>query len=131
MNHFLTRQLIYDALESPEYLTYIGILENYGFRSHNGKLSNYSLEKDIDDLIEIKKAYKIIDSYKDKNLTSDELISKKIALFQLRNEIDERTKYPYHNYPLRQMNGLHTQILEFMTDIHPINDIKDGEYYLS
>ncbi len=131
LNHFLTRQLIYDALESPEYLTYIGILENYGFRSHNGKLSNYSLEKDIDDLIEIKKAYKIIDSYKDKNLTSDELISKKIALFQLRNEIDERTKYPYHNYPLRQMNGLHTQILEFMTDIHPINDIKDGEYYLS
>ena len=131
LSHFLTRQLIYDALDSPEYLTYMGILEKYGFRSHNGKLSDYSLEKDISDLRKIKKSYKIVNSYQDENLTSDELISKKIALFQLRNEIDEKTKYPYHNYPLRQMNGLHTQILEFMTDIHPIKDIKDGEYYLS
>ena len=29
------------------------------------------------------------------------------------------------------MNGLHTQILEFMTDIHPIKDEKDAKYYLS
>ena len=35
-NHFLTRQLVCDALESPEYLTYIGILEKYGYRSYNG-----------------------------------------------------------------------------------------------
>ena len=31
LSHFLTRQLIYDALDSPEYLTYMGILEKYGF----------------------------------------------------------------------------------------------------
>jgi len=131
LNHFLTRELVYDALKSPEVLTYMGILEEYGFRSHNGKLSDYSLKKDSDDLREIKKDYRIVNSYQDEHLTSDELTSKKIALFQLRNEIDERTKYPYHNYPLRQMNGLHTQILEFMTDVHPIKDLKDGEYYLS
>jgi len=131
LNHFLTRELVYDALKSPEVLTYMGILEEYGFRSHNGKLSDYSLKKDSDDLREIKKKYRIVNSYQDEHLTPDELTSKKIALFQLRNEIDERTKYPYHNYPLRQMNGLHTQILEFMTDVHPIKDLKDGEYYLS
>jgi len=131
LNHFLTRELVYDALKSPEILTYMGVLEEYGFRSHNGKLSDYSLKKDSDDLREIKKKYRIVNSYQDEHLTSDELTSKKIALFQLRNEIDERTKYPYHNYPLRQMNGLHTQILEFMTDVHPIKDLKDGEYYLS
>jgi len=123
--------LVYDALKSPEILTYMGVLEEYGFRSHNGKLSDYSLKKDSDDLREIKKDYRIVNSYQDEHLTPDELTSKKIALFQLRNEIDERTKYPYHNYPLRQMNGLHTQILEFMTDVHPIKDLKDGEYYLS
>ena len=44
----------------------------------------------------------------------------------MRNEIDQRTKYPYHSYPLIQMNGLHTRILEFMTDIHPIKDEKDA-----
>jgi len=131
LNHFLTRELVYDALKSPEVLTYMGVLEEYGFRSHNGKLSDYSLKKDSDDLREIKKKYRIVNSYQDEHLTPDELTSKKIALFQLRNEIDERTKYPYHNYPLRQMNGLHTQILEFMTDVHPIKDLKDGEYYLS
>ena len=131
LNHFLTRELVYDALKSPEILTYMGVLEEYGFRSHNGKLSDYSLKKDSDDLREIKKDYRIVNSYQDEHLTPDELTSKKIALFQLRNEIDERTKYPYHNYPLRQMNGLHTQILEFMTDVHPIKDLKDGEYYLS
>ena len=49
----------------------------------------------------------------------------------MRNEIDQKTKYPYHSYPLIQMNGLHTQILEFMTDTHPIKDEKDAKYYLS
>ena len=130
-NHFLTRQLVYDALESPEYLTYIGILEKYGYRSYNGKLSDYSLKKDIKDLKKIKKEYKILNSYEDKDLSAEELTSKKISLFQMRNEIDQKTKYPYHSYPLIQMNGLHTQILEFMTDIHPIKDEKDAKYYLS
>ncbi|MEC7735429.1 MAG: DUF885 family protein, partial [Pseudomonadota bacterium] len=131
INHFLARELIYDALDSPEYLTYIGILENYGIRSYNGKLSDYSLKKEKDDLKEIKKNYLTLQSYKDENLNSESLMNKKIALFQMRNEIDEKTKYPYHSYPLRQMNGTHTQILEFLTDIHPINDEKDAEYYLS
>ena len=130
-NHFLTRQLVYDALESPEYLTYIGILEKYGYRSYNGKLSDYSLKKDIKDLKKLKKEYKILNSYEDKDLSAEELTSKKISLFQMRNEIDQKTKYPYHSYPLIQMNGLHTQILEFMTDIHPIKDEKDAKYYLS
>ena len=49
----------------------------------------------------------------------------------MKNEIEQMTKYPYHAYPLIQMNGLHTRIIEFMTDIHPIKDEKDGEYYLS
>jgi len=130
-NHFLTRQLVYDALESPEYLTYIGILEKYGYRSYNGKLSDYSLEKDTKDLKKLKKEYKILNSYENEELSAEELISKKISLFQMRNEIDQRTKYPYHSYPLIQMNGLHTRILEFMTDIHPIKDEKDAKYYLS
>ena len=79
-NHFLTRQLVYDALESPEYLTYIGILEKYGYRSYNGKLSDYSLKKDIIDLKKLKKEFKILNSYEDKDLSAEELTSKKISL---------------------------------------------------
>ena len=130
-NHFLARQFIVNTLDSPETLTYIGLFEKYGYRSYNGKLSDYSLEKDIKDLKKLKKEYKILNSYQDKDLSFDELTSKKIAQFQMKNEIEQRTKYPYHTYPLIQMNGLHTQLLEFMTDIHPIKDEKDAEYYLS
>ena len=130
-NHFLTRQFVFNTLDSPESLTYIGLLEKYGYRSYNGKLSDYSLEKDKDDLKKLRKEYKILNSYQDKELSPDELLSKKIAQFQMKNEIEQMTKYPYHAYPLIQMNGLHTRIIEFMTDIHPIKDEKDGEYYLS
>ena len=49
-NHFLARQFIVNTLNSPESLTYIGLFEKYGYRSYNGKLSDYSLEKDIKDL---------------------------------------------------------------------------------
>ena len=130
-NHFLARQFIVNTLDSPESLTYIGLFEKYGYRSYNGKLSDYSLEKDIKDLKKLKKEYKILNSYQDEDLSFNELTSKKIAQFQMKNEIEQRTKYPYHTYPLIQMNGLHTQLLEFMTDIHPIKDEKDAEYYLS
>ena len=40
-NHFLTRQFVFNTLDSPESLTYIGLLEEYGYRSYNGKLSDY------------------------------------------------------------------------------------------
>ena len=131
INHLLSRHIIIEALESPEYLTSLGVLEQYGMRSHNGKFSNDSLEKDQKDLKKIKRLYKMINSYDNDNLNKRDLSTKKIALFQLENEIKERIKYPYHSYPLRQMNGAHTQIIEFMTDIHPIKDEKDGEYYIS
>ena len=130
-DHFLSRQFIVNTLDSPESLTYIGLLEKYGYRSYNGKLSDYSLEKDIKDLKKLKREYKILNSYQNENLSPDELTSKKIAQFQMKNEIEQRTKYPYHAYPLIQINGLHTQIIEFMTDIHPIRDEKDGKYYLA
>ena len=111
-NHFLARQFIVNTLDSPESLTYIGLFEKYGYRSYNGKLSDYSLEKDIKDLKKLKKEYKILNSYQDENLSFDELTSKKIAQFQMKNEIEQRTKYPYHTYPLIQMNGLHTQTID-------------------
>ena len=53
INHLLARHIIIEALESPEYLTSLGVLEQYGMRSHNGKFSNDSLEKDQKDLKKI------------------------------------------------------------------------------
>ena len=54
INHLLSRHIIIEALESPEYLTSLGVLEQYGVRSHNGKFSINSLEKDQKDLKKIK-----------------------------------------------------------------------------
>ena len=101
INHLLSRHIIIEALESPEYLTSLGVLEQYGMRSHNGKFSNDSLEKDQKDLKKIKSLYKMVNSYDNDNLSKRDLSTKKIALFQLENEIKERIKYPYHSYPLR------------------------------
>ena len=38
----------------------------------------------------------------------------------MKMKLNKELNIPITLYPLIQMNGLHTQLLEFMTDIHPI-----------
>jgi uncharacterized protein (DUF885 family) len=129
-NNFLNRALIKEALDSPETLTSIGILENLGITGHNAHLNDASDAGSIALLQRLKKVRKTMLQYKDEDLSEDELLSKDIAMYLL-NLLDDLQTYQYHDYPFNQMSGTQSGFPSFMDAQHAISDVESAENYLS
>jgi uncharacterized protein (DUF885 family) len=47
------------------------------------------------------------------------------------NELVDNFKWRFHNYPVNQMGGMHSEIPAFLINIHAISDKKDAEDYIT
>ena len=131
IDHYLGKEVVMEMLDSPEMLTYLGILDRFNFiTNHQSKLSDEGLEELEEGLEEMRKAKKILESYDDSQLSQQQSISKKIALFDLNNNIKQQEQFPFHNFPLNQIGGIHLNMIQFMTDIHPIRSGSEAAAYI-
>ena len=131
IDHYLAKEFLLEMLDSPESLTYLGIFDRFNwFTNHQSKISITGLAHLKEDLDDAKNSKSILLSYKDASLSKQQKITKKIALFDLTNFILEQEKFPFHNYPLNQIGGIHLNAVEFMTDVHPIRNIKEAQAYI-
>ena len=121
VDHFLSKELILDLIESPEELTYLGILDRFDWiTKHNSKLS-IPQDDDIDnDIKQIEKVIKTLYKYEDSRLSDIQKSTKKIAIFDYENQLKELKDFPYLDYPLNQIGGIHLNTIEFMNSVHPI-----------
>ena len=74
-HHFVQRVFITDCLYDPEFLTFLGPLENTIWDFHSSRLTTLSLEADAKHIKRLKKNLKILQSY------NHEKLSKKIRRF--------------------------------------------------
>jgi len=131
IDHYLGKEIVMEMLDTPEMLTYLGILDPFNFiTKHQSKLSNNGLEDLKEDLEEMKQAKKILERYNDSKLSQQQSITKKIALYDLENNIKQQEQFPFHNYPLNQIGGIHLNMIQFMTDIHPIRSSSEAAAYI-
>ena len=131
IDHYLGKEIVMEMLDTPEMLTYLGILDPFNFiTKHQSKLSNNGLEDLKEDLEEMKQAKKILERYDDSKLSQQQSITKKIALYDLENNIKQQEQFPFHNYPLNQIGGIHLNMIQFMTDIHPIRSSSEAAAYI-
>ena len=131
LDHYLAKNLVVRLIDTPEGLTYLGVVDKFNWIT--GHLSELSIKGKDDIFEEIQKAKdqrSIISSYETSDLSEEQRITQKIALFSLENEIQEGEEFTYHNYPVNQIGGLHLNLVEFMTDIHPLRSLSEAEYYV-
>ena len=131
LDHYLAKNLVVRFIDTPEGLTYLGVVDKFNWIT--GHLSELSIKGKDDIFEEIQKAKdqrSIISSYETSDLSGEQRITQKIALFSLENEIQEGEEFTYHNYPVNQIGGLHLNLVEFMTDIHPLRSLSEAEYYV-
>ena len=131
IDHYLGKEIVMEMLDTPEMLTYLGILDPFNFiTKHQSKLSNNGLEDLKAELEEMKQAKKILERYDDSKLSQQQSVTKKIALYDLENNIKQQEQFPFHNYPLNQIGGIHLNMIQFMTDIHPIRSSSEAAAYI-
>jgi len=131
IDHYLGKELVFGLMDSPEAMTYIGVFDRFNWLTkHNSKLS-IPQEDDIEkDIIDLEKSIKTLYKYDDSKLSDNQRITKKIAIFDLENSLKELKEFPYLDYPLNQIGGIHLNTVEFMSGMHPIRNKSEANDYI-
>jgi len=131
IDHYLAKELTMGLLESPEYMTYIGIFDPYNaILKHNQKLSINTLADGEEDYQDSLKHLSILKKYDPETLTEVQKVTQKIAIFDTENSIDRFENFRFHSYPFNQISGNHLNLVEFMTDTHPVRNYREASDYI-
>ena len=77
-----------------------------------------------------KKHLNILESFDDNKISADQKVTKEIALFDVKNEIKAHEQFKYHSYPINQIGGFHLNLIEFITDLHPVRNRREAYDYV-
>ncbi|MDG2347346.1 MAG: DUF885 domain-containing protein [SAR86 cluster bacterium] len=131
LDHYLTKELVVGLLDSPEFMTYIGVFDPYNaILKHNQKLSIDTLEEGEEDYKDNLKHLVILKKYNQKSLSDVQKVTQKIAIFSTENSINLFENFRYHSYPFNQISGNHLGLVEFMTDTHPVRNFREATDYI-
>ena len=131
IDHYLAKELTMGLLESPEYMTYIGIFDPYNaILKHNQKLSINTLADGEEDYQDSLKHLSMLKKYDPETLTEVQKVTQKIAIFDTENSIDRFENFRFHSYPFNQISGNHLNLVEFMTDTHPVRNYREASDYI-
>ncbi len=131
IDHYLGKELILDLTGSPEELTYVGVLDKFNWiTNHNSKLS-IPQDNDIENGVkQTEKVIKTLYKYDDSRLSNIQKNTKKIAIFDYENQLKELKDFPYLDYPLNQIGGIHLNTIEFMNSVHPIRSESEAKAFI-
>ena len=112
-------------------MTYLGLFDDYNLIfNHNQRLTISSLEdgkkKYLDDLQRLD----TLRRYQADDLSKNQQITHKIAVFDTEIDIERFERFRYHNYPFNQISGNHLNLVEFMTDTHPVRNENEAKDYI-
>ncbi len=126
---FFNRALLKITFGNPEVLTYVGLLEKFGYHKHNGKLNNASEKFEDKEYKIFKKQLRILYKYKKEKLSDKDKISYDVMDSFLQNILDNE-KFRYCSYPVNQMFGAQSELPNFMMTVHPLISKIEAKNYI-
>ncbi len=130
INLFFGRTALQFALQSPELLSSVRVLEKFGMDGHNAELDDASMASGDEMFKNIMAAHETLKSYQDEDLDSADKMSKDVML-SLLDIVVEGERFRFHNYPVNQLFGVQNGFPSFMESTHQINNFGDAEDYVS
>lgn len=131
INHFYERVFIKTLLQSPETVYQLRIPYLSSF--YKDQLSDESATHYQSLREDFQKHLEVLNSYDEAKLNASQKLSSKI----LRKFLEQPTiiseldaKFPYHNYPIKQMDGLQSHFPDLMINFHTVNNRDDAGAYI-
>jgi len=124
-NDFFEKSFNESVDRSPEFQAQLGIKKDYD------KWNDISDENDQEELEITKRELQWLrDSINFDALDVQTKISYDLFVLNAENHIDN-FEYRFHNYPVNQMFGTHSQIPSFLINLHRISNVEDADAYIS
>ncbi len=131
IKEFYARSFLQVALDKPQLLTSLHILEQYGYKAHQSKLDDQSEAMADKTAAQMKGMLKTLESYDRSHFTAaenDDYDSFKSFISQ---SLEGATKWRYHNYPVNQLWGIQSEFPSFMDSSHQVHDLRDAQDYVT
>ena len=126
LNKWFETQFQAEVDDSPMFQTYLGIKTG-----DYGKWDDISAEKEVKDLEKTKARLNfLMDSVQVSHLNKSTALSYRMLKDDLENELAD-FKYRFHDYPVNQMFGTHSEIPSFLINMHSVENKKEAEAYIS
>ena len=130
INNYINKKSLQLVTDSPEMLTFLGIIDNTPLDRHSGKLADYSEAQWDKSTEKTKDLLKGLEKFKDKDLSEQERLSYEITKWLFEDEIKGEA-YRYSSYPINQLSGPQVDLPSFLTDTHAVVSKKSAKRYLS
>ncbi len=129
LNLFYEKVFAQVLFEEPELLSALGLVEQFGFTAHNGKLNDESPAHQQRQFDRLKHDLADLQAYSIDRQTPSQRLSTRILGWFLEREA-EGEKYQWHNYPVNQLFGVQNEFPSFMANTHRLLKPRDCDYYL-
>ncbi len=125
LNNYFEVEFEKDVAESPMMQTQLGRKTDYG------KWDDFSNKKLVQDLEQAKERQKYLKDNVEEIVLNDETrLSYRLFKQEVENEIAD-FEFRFHNYPVNQMFGFHSQLPAFLINMHRIDSVADAKAYIS
>ncbi|MFM7784401.1 MAG: DUF885 family protein, partial [Gammaproteobacteria bacterium] len=118
------------ALETPEMLTGIGLIDNTPLDFHSGKLGDYTREHELQQIEKLKAARARLDRFDPADLDAQEKLSLEITGWFL-DDMIRQASFERSGYRVNQISGVTVDLPQFLTDMHQVKSAKSAERYVS
>jgi uncharacterized protein (DUF885 family) len=127
---FFERVLIEIALDDPELLSRIGVLDGIGIRGHNARLTDGSEARTQKLFAKARRDLETLRRYDRAKLEGQRALSYDVmeGFLEL---VPEWERWRYHGYPMNQLFGIQNGLPTFMATIHRVEDRKGAEHYIA
>jgi len=129
LNPFYEKVFAEVVFDHPELLSTLGLVEQFGLTSHNGKLDDESPTHQEREFDRWKRDLTQLRQYSLARQSASQKLSTHVLEWFLQMQV-EGEKWQWHNYPVNQLFGVQNQFPSFIANTHRLLNRKDCEYYL-
>src|SRR6059036_1393740 len=129
LNLFYDKVFAEVLFDHPELLSMLGLVEQFGITSHNGKLDDESPAHQQREFDRWKRDLTQLHQYPLDRQSPSQKLSTHVLDWFLQVQA-EGEKWQWHDYPVNQLFGVQNQFPSFMANTHRLSNPKDCNYYV-
>ncbi|NDE01895.1 MAG: DUF885 domain-containing protein, partial [Gammaproteobacteria bacterium] len=130
INNYVNKITVQLALNSPQTLTQLGLIDNTPLDFHSDKLDDQTKAFEDKMTAKLRAARAGLDRYGPEGLKGQELLTYKITAWFLDDAL-RLAEFDADGYRVNQISGVTVDTPQFLTDAHVIQDARSVERYLA